>query len=256
MSPSCRSADRRAVWRATAGYRPHMAQNVSAFILRRLRDWGVTRIYGYPGDGINGLLGAFHELGDEIEFVQVRHEELASFMACAHAKLTGEVGVCMATSGPGAVHLLNGLYDAKLDGAPVLAIVGQQALTSLGANYQQEIDLPVLFKDVASDYVKQLNAPSQAGNLVDRAYRLAQAMRSVTCLIVPNDVQEQPYSEPARAHGSVFSGGAIQAPHVIPHDNDLERAAAVLNAGSKPAILVGSGARGAAAEVEEIADLL
>jgi pyruvate dehydrogenase (quinone) len=233
-----------------------MSENVSAFILRRLREWGVTRIYGYPGDGINGLLGAFHEMGDEIEFVQVRHEELASFMACAHAKLTGEVGVCMATSGPGAVHLLNGLYDAKLDGAPVLAIVGQQALTSLGANYQQEIDLQVLYKDVASDYVHQLNAPAQAGHLVDRAYRIAQAMRSVTCLIVPNDVQEEPHEDPPRSHGSVYSGGAIQRPHVVPYDDDLNRAAEVLNAGSKPAILVGAGARGAAAEVEEIAGIL
>jgi pyruvate dehydrogenase (quinone) len=233
-----------------------MSDNVSAFILRRLREWGVTRIYGYPGDGINGLLGAFHEYGDEIEFVQVRHEELAAFMACGHAKLTGEVGVCMATSGPGAVHLLNGLYDAKLDGAPVLAIVGQQALTSLGTNYQQEIDLPVLFKDVASDYVQQLNTPAQARHLVDRAYRIAQAMRSVTCLIVPNDVQEQPYEDPPRSHGAVFSGGEIRLPRVVPRDEDLRRAAEALDAGSKPAILVGAGARGAAAEVEEVADIL
>ncbi len=233
-----------------------MADNVSVFLLRRLREWGVTRIYGYPGDGINGLLGAFHEVGDEIEFIQVRHEELASFMACAHAKLTGEVGVCMATSGPGAIHLLNGLYDAKLDQAPVLAIIGQQSLTSLGANYQQEVDLPVLYKDVASEYVHQLSTPTQAKHLVDRAYRIAQATRSVTCLIVPNDVQEQPYEEPPRSHGTTYTGGAITMPRVVPHDEDLGRAAEVLNAGSKPAILVGSGARAAAAEIEQVADLL
>ena len=233
-----------------------MADNVSVFLLRRLREWGVTRIYGYPGDGINGLLGAFHQVGDEIEFVQVRHEELAAFMACGHAKLTGEVGVCMATSGPGAIHLLNGLYDAKLDMAPVLAIVGQQKLTSLGAHYQQEVDLPVLFKDVASEYVQQLSTPAQAAHLVDRAYRIAKATRSVTCLIVPADVQEEPHEDPPRSHGTTYTGGAVNLPRVVPHDGDLRRAADVLNAGTKPAMLVGAGARGAAAEIEQVADLL
>src|SRR5215213_1724754 len=140
-----------------------MGENVSQYILRRLvEEHGIKRIYGYPGDGINGLLGAFHEHGDRIEFVQARHEELAAFMACAHAKLTGEVGVCMATSGPGAIHLLNGLYDAKLDHAPVLAIVGQQQTVSLGSHYQQEVDLNTLFKDVASEYVQQVSMPAQA----------------------------------------------------------------------------------------------
>jgi pyruvate dehydrogenase (quinone) len=233
-----------------------MAEHVGAFILRRLHEWGVTRVYGYPGDGINGILGAFHDLGDEIEFVQVRHEELASFMACAHAKLTGEVGVCLATSGPGAIHLLNGLYDAKLDHAPVLAIVGQQKTTSLGAHYQQEVDLGVLYKDVASEYVQTLMSPAQAQHLVDRAYRIAQATRSVTALIVPADVQEEPYTAPPREHGSVFSGGAIAPARVIPRDDDLDRAAEVLNAGTKVAILVGQGARAAAGEVAEVADVL
>jgi pyruvate dehydrogenase (quinone) len=233
-----------------------MSENVGAFILRRLREWGVSRVYGYPGDGINGILGAFHQLGDEIEFVQVRHEELASFMACAHAKLTGEVGVCLATSGPGAVHLLNGLYDAKLDHAPVLAIVGQQKTTSLGAHYQQEIDLGVLYKDVASEYVQTLMAPAQAQHLVDRAYRIAQATRSVTALIVPADVQEALFSPPPRQHGSVFSGGAIAPARVIPRDEDLDRAAEVLNAGEKVAMLIGQGARAAAGEVAEVADAL
>jgi pyruvate dehydrogenase (quinone) len=233
-----------------------MAQNVSSFILGRLHDWGVERIYGYPGDGINGLIGAFHEHGDEIEFVQVRHEELAAFMATAHAKLTGEVGICMATSGPGAIHLLNGLYDAKLDHQPVVAVVGQQKTISLGAHYQQEVDLQVLFKDVASEYCMQISSPAQARHVIDRAYRIAQATRSVTCVIVPSDVQEEPYSDPPREHGAVYSGGQITRPHVVPRDEDLRRASEVLNAGSKVAMLIGQGAKEAADEVAEVADLL
>src|SRR5213596_4391602 len=152
-----------------------MSETVAAFMLERLHEWGVRRIYGYPGDGINGLLGAFHEVGDRVEFLQTRHEEIAAFAACAHAKLTGEVGVCMATSGPGAIHLLNGLYDAKLDHAPVLAIVGQQKRMSLGAEYQQEVDLQVLFKDVSHEYVQMCTTPEQAPHLIDRAVRIAAA---------------------------------------------------------------------------------
>src|SRR3954470_8039484 len=181
-----------------------MAQTVGQFILERLADWGVKRVYGYPGDGINGILGGFHEVGERLEFVQVRHEELASFAACAHAKFTGEVGVCMATSGPGAVHLLNGLYDARLDHQPVVAIVGQQARTALGADYQQEIDLDALYKDVAGAFVRVCMVPEQARHLVDRALRVALSSRTVTAIIVPNDVQEEPYEEPAREHGAVF----------------------------------------------------
>src|SRR3954452_5103430 len=144
-----------------------MSETVAHFILNRLADWGVERIYGYPGDGINGLLGAFHDAGERLEFVQVRHEEIASFAATAHAKFTGEVGVCMATSGPGAIHLLNGLYDAKLDHQPVVAIVGQQARGSLGADYQQEVDLQTLFKDVAHEFVETASTPEQVRYLVD-----------------------------------------------------------------------------------------
>src|SRR5947199_1694081 len=165
-------------------------------MLRRLREWGVRRVYGYPGDGSNGLDLAFHDMDGELEFIQTRHEELAAFAACAHAKLTGQVGVCMATSGPGAIHLLNGLYDAKLDHAPVVAIIGQQKRMSLGADYQQELDLQVLFKDVASEFVQYCMAPTQARHLIDRAIRIAHASRSVTCVIVPDDVQEAEYSEP------------------------------------------------------------
>jgi pyruvate dehydrogenase (quinone) len=179
--------------------------NVSVFMLRRLREWGVTRIYGYPGDGSNGLNLAFHEVGEEVEFVQTRHEELAAFAACAHAKLTGELGVCMATSGPGAIHLLNGLYDARLDHAPVLAIVGQQKRMSLGGDYQQEVDLRSLYQDVAHEFVGECTDPRQAGHLVDRAVRTALAERTVTALIVPSDVQELPYEEPPREHGAINS---------------------------------------------------
>src|ERR671939_184842 len=201
--------------------------DTAQFILERLTQWGVKRIYGYPGDGINGLLGAFHEVGDELEFVQTRHEEIAAFAAAAHAKLTGEVGVCMATSGPGAIHLLNGLYDAKLDHAPVVAIVGQQARMSLGASYQQEVDLQSLFKDVAHEYVEVCMDPKQAAHLIDRAVRIAISQRTVTAVIVPTDVQEMPYEEPPRTHGAVHSSPGWAAPLIVPRDEDLRRAAEV-----------------------------
>jgi pyruvate dehydrogenase (quinone) len=228
------------------------------FILERLADdWGVRRIYGYPGDGINGLLGAFHHVGDRVRFTQVRHEEIAAFAATAHAKFTDEVGVCMATSGPGAIHLLNGLYDAKLDHQPVVAIVGQQARMSLGSDYQQEVDLTTLFKDVAHEFVEVCMVPEQAAHLIDRAMRIAKATRSPTCVIVPNDVQEMPYAQPPRAHGAVpSSSAAIRRPHVVPDDTALAEAAEVLNAGDRVAILVGQGAKGALAEVEQVAELL
>jgi pyruvate dehydrogenase (quinone) len=233
-----------------------MSQNTAQFILNRLTEWGVKRVYGYPGDGINGLLGAFHEVGDKLEFTQVRHEEIASFAACAHAKLTGEVGVCMATSGPGAIHLLNGLYDAKLDHQPVVAIVGQQKRMSLGANYQQEVDLQVLYKDVASEFVQYCMAPQQARHLVDRAIRIAKTSRAPTCIIVPDDVQEAPYEEPPRMHGAVYSSTDYEEPLVRPHEPQLQRAAEVLNSGERVAILIGQGAGDAADEVIEAAELL
>src|SRR6476659_4563290 len=167
-----------------------MSENVADFLLGRLREWGIRRIYGFPGDGINAILGAFGRADGDPEFIQTRHEEMAAFMACAHAKFTGELGVCMATSGPGAIHLLNGLYDAKLDHQPVVAIVGQQARAGLGGNYQQEVDLVSLFKDVAHEYVQMAYEPAQIRHLVDRACRIALAERSVTAIIVPNDLQD------------------------------------------------------------------
>jgi pyruvate dehydrogenase (quinone) len=233
-----------------------MSENVAAYMLNRLIEWGVERVYGYPGDGINGLLGAFHDVGDRLEFVQVRHEEIAAFAATAHAKFTHDFGVCMATSGPGAIHLLNGLYDAKLDKQPVVAIVGQQPRTALGADYQQEVDLVTLFKDVAHEFVHVCNAPAQARHLIDRAIRVALTTRSPACIIVPADVQEMPYSEPGRTHGTAHSGIGYTKPRTLPGDAELRRAAEILNAGEKVAMLIGQGAIGAEREVMESAELL
>ena len=234
-----------------------MSETVGAFALKRLHEHGVKRIYGYPGDGINGILGGFHEHGEEVEFVQTRHEEIAAFCASAHAKLTGEVGVCLATSGPGAIHLLNGLYDAKLDHQPVVALVGQQKTTSLGANYQQEVDLNTLFKDVASEFVQTCMSPPQARHLIDRAVQVALASRSVTAVIFPEDVQESAYEDPPAGHGSVFTAPVKPTgSRVVPPAAEVRRAAEILNSGEKPAILVGAGARGAAEEVTEVAELL
>src|SRR5947209_18007396 len=172
-----------------------MAETASDFLIKRITQWGLKRIYGYPGDGINGIIGAIDRAGDTIDYVQVRHEEMAAFMACAHAKFTGEVGICLATSGPGAIHLLNGLYDAKMDHAPVVAIVGQQARAAMGGDYQQEVDLVTLFKDVAHEYVQMATEPSQIRHLIDRAVRIALSQRTVTCVIVPNDVAAMPAVE-------------------------------------------------------------
>lgn len=233
-----------------------MARTTADYMLSRLSAWGVKRIYGYPGDGINGILGSLDRAKDDFEFVQVRHEEEAAFMACAHAKFTGEVGVCLATSGPGAVHLLNGLYDAKLDHQPVLAIVGQKERASLGGSYQQEIDLVSLFKDVAHEYVHMCSAPVQMRHLIDRAIRIAKAERCVTCVIVPNDVQDLEAEEPPRAHGTVHSGVGYAAPRLMPHKDDLIRAAEILDEGERVAMLIGAGALGATDEVIEIADIL
>jgi pyruvate dehydrogenase (quinone) len=228
---------------------------VAHFALERLKEHGVRHVFGYPGDGINGFLGALHE--SDIEFIQTRHEEIAAFAATAHAKLTDEVGVCMATSGPGAIHLLNGLYDAKLDHQPVVAIVGQQKTFSLGANYQQEVDLQVLFKDVASEFVQYCMHPGQIRQLIDRAVKIAKASRSVTCVIVPEDIQEEKYSDPPREHGVVYTSpdGNLR-PRVIPPASEIAKAAEVLNSAQRVGILIGQGAAHAADEVTQAADLL
>src|SRR5437763_11200160 len=200
-----------------------MGQTTAEFLLERLHENGVRRIYGYPGDGINAIIGALDRQKDLFEFVQVRHEEMAAFMACAHAKWTGEVGVCLATSGPGAIHLLNGLYDAKMDHRPVLAIVGQSATTAIGGNYQQEVDLVLLFKDVASEYVYMASSPVQIRQLVDRAMRIAMAERSVTCIIIPKDVQEMDAVEqPSHIANTVHTGLDYSTPRVVPTEADLK----------------------------------
>lgn len=233
-----------------------MAKTVGDFVWERLGQWGVKRVYGYPGDGINGLIGALDRAKDSIHFVQARHEEMAAFMAGAHAKYTGEVGVCLATSGPGAIHLLNGLYDAKADHMPVLAIVGQQARAALGGHYQQEVDLSALFRDVCG-YVQQASVPEQIRHLIDRAMRIAIGKREITCIIMPNDIQELPAVEtPPHAHGTIHTGVGYAEPRVVPEMATLQQAAEVLNAGKKVAMLVGAGALSATDEVLGAADVL
>jgi pyruvate dehydrogenase (quinone) len=234
-----------------------MSITTSDHLVRRLREWGVRRVFGYPGDGINGLMGALQRADGAIEFVQARHEELAAFMACAHAKFTGEVGVCMATSGPGAIHLLNGLYDAALDHQAVVAIVGQQARSALGSSYQQEVDLATLFKDVAHEYLQTVTVPTQIRHAVDRAMRIAADQRTVTCLIIPNDVQELDAVEaPPRQHGTVHTGVGNTRKCVVPSADDLRQAADILNAGERVAILAGAGALHAGPELIDVAERL
>jgi pyruvate dehydrogenase (quinone) len=233
-----------------------MGKTVGDFFWERLHEWGASRIFGYPGDGINGLLGALNRAGSKFDFVQVRHEEMAAFMASAYAKFTGEVGVCMATSGPGAAHLLTGLYDARMDHMPVLAIAGQQARGAMGGHYQQELDLVAMFKDVAGAFAYQAATPAQVRHLVDRAMRIAKAERRVTAVILPNDLQEMEYSPPARAHGTLQSGVGYASPRTVPKEAELRRAAEVLNTGKKVALLVGAGALGATDEVIAVADRL
>ncbi|PLC51092.1 thiamine pyrophosphate-requiring protein [Pollutimonas subterranea] len=232
-------------------------ETVSDFILKRLSEWGVKRIFAYPGDGINGLVGAFGRMKEGPEFVQVRHEEMSAFMACGHAKFTGQVGVCMATSGPGAIHLLNGLYDAKMDHQPVVAIVGQQARSALGGDYQQEVDLLNLFKDVARDFVHVASSPVQVRHLLDRALRIAMERRAVTCVILPNDVQDLPAVEtPPHEHGTLHSGIGYTAHSNVPDEQGLRNAADVLNSGERVAILVGAGALHATQEIKQTAERL
>jgi pyruvate dehydrogenase (quinone) len=234
-----------------------LAQTVGDFFWERLHQWGVRRVFGYPGDGINGLLGGLARFGtDKIQFVQARHEEMAAFMASAHAKFTGELGVCIATSGPGASHLITGLYDARMDHVPVLAIAGQQARGSLGGHYQQEVDVVSMFKDVAGAFVQQASTPAQVRHLVDRAVRVAKAERRVTALVIPNDLQDEPYEPPAHKHGTIHSGVGYTDPRTVPYEIDLRRAADVLNSGSKVAILVGAGALHATDEVIAVANRL
>lgn len=228
----------------------------SDFLLERLVAWGFYRIYGYPGDGINGIMGAFDRIGDRLRFIQVRHEEMAAFMACAHAKFTGEVGICLATSGPGAIHLLNGLYDAKMDHTPVVAIVGQAATSALGGSYQQEVDLQVLLADV-TEYVYAVSSPAAMRHVIDRAVRTAAAYRAVTCVIVPKDIQEtEAVPKPPHVHNMMSSSVGYCAPVIVPARHDLQRAADILNSGERVAMLIGQGAANATDEVIDVANRL
>jgi len=232
-----------------------MSKTVGDFFVERLYDWGVRTIFGYPGDGINGVLGALNRTDRKIRFIQVRHEEMAAFMASAHAKFSGEIGVCLSTGGPGAAHMVTGLYDAKCDHMPVLAITGQAPRTARGAHYTQELNLERLFADVA-DYVYEAAVPSQVRHLLDRAMRTAIGRNGVSVLVLPGDLQELPYEDPPHKHGSVMSGIGYSKPRTVPYEADLRRAAGVLNAGSKVAILVGAGALHATDEVIAVADRL
>ncbi len=234
-----------------------MSISVGQYIMQRLVEWNVQRIYAFPGDGINGILAGLRKNDNQPRFIQSRHEELAAWMASAHAKFTGTIGVCLATSGPGAIHLLNGLYDAKMDHAPVVAIVGQSATTAIGSRYQQEVDLQSLFKDVASEYCVTVMSPAAVRHCVDRAMRIALDQKTVTCIIVPKDIQEETaVPEPPQKHDHALSGIGCPIPYMIPDRRDLAAAADVLNAGKKVALLVGQGALDAQDEVLQLADLL
>ena len=234
-----------------------MGQTAGDYLCERLIEWGVTTIYGFPGDGINGILGALRRHEDQLRFVQTRHEEMAAFMACAHSKYTGEVGVCMATSGPGAIHLLNGLYDAKLDHQSVVAVVGQTFVRALGGSFQQEVKLLQLYSDVASAYCEQINTPGSVRHILDRALRTALAERTVTAVIVPADLQDMDAvpEEPKETH-TVHSGVGFWPARQIPRQQDLQAAADLLNAGERVAMLVGAGAMHATEEVLAVADRL
>jgi pyruvate dehydrogenase (quinone) len=233
-----------------------MKATVGDYLLERLRDWDVEHVFAYAGDGINGILAAWGRAENKPQFIQARHEEMAAFEAVGYAKFTGRLGVCMATSGPGAIHLLNGLYDAKLDHVPVVAIVGQTSRSAMGGSYQQEVDLLSLYKDVASEYVQMVTVPEQLPNVLDRAVRTALAERTPTAIIIPSDVQELAYSPPSHAFKMVPSSIGIDWPATVPTDEAIVRAADILNSGARVAILAGQGARGARRELETVAELL
>ncbi|MFE5291164.1 thiamine pyrophosphate-requiring protein [Isoptericola sp. NPDC056618] len=233
------------------------AGTVADALVGRLLDWGVERVFGYAGDGVDPLLGALRRRRADIELVTARHEEMAAFMASGHAKYGGGVGVCLATQGPGAVHLLNGLYDAKLDGRPVLAIVGQVVSTALGSGYQQELDLHSVLKDACAPYLQSVTTAEQVPHVLDDAFRTALATSRPVGIIVPHDVQKADAPEPGRhAHGLVPSSTAFATPRTIPHEDALAAAADVLSEGERAAVLVGQGAAGAEDQVRRVVERL
>jgi pyruvate dehydrogenase (quinone) len=231
---------------------------VADHIVARLAQWGVRRYFGYPGDGINGMTSALQRTAGRAQFIQVRHEETAGFAASAHVKYGGgPLGCALVTSGPGAIHLLNGLYDAKLDHQPVVALVGHTALTAEGGGYYQEVDLLSLYKDVASAFLAQLDHPSQVRHLVDRACRTALSRRTVTALVLPSDLQDAPaVPNPPHAHGYYHTSNVPSSASTVPPAADLRRAAELLRGGERVAMLVGQGALGAETEVRQIAERL
>jgi pyruvate dehydrogenase (quinone) len=229
---------------------------VSDLMVERLKAWEVDTVFGYSGDGINGFMGAIRRSEGAIRFVQARHEEAAAFMAVGHGKYTGRVGVVTSTQGPGAVHLLNGLYDAKLDSVPVVAIIGQQSRTVLGSAYMQEIDLLTLFKDVAAQFGQLASSPEQVPMLLDRAFRTALETRSPCVVIVPHDVQKAAMPELPHEHGIVATSPVWYPARVLPQEAELEAAVDVLSRGERVALLVGQGARGAQPDVVALAERL
>ncbi|QYE35675.1 thiamine pyrophosphate-requiring protein [Polymorphobacter megasporae] len=232
-----------------------MGETVGDFVIERLGEWGVDLIFGYPGDGINGTFAALQRVNCPIKFVQVRHEEMAAFMASAYAKFTGRMGTCISTGGPGATHMITGLYDAKMDHSPVLAITGGAARGVRGAGYQQELNLDRIFADVAI-FAQEAFVAEQVPHLLDRAIRVATAYKGVGVVVLPADLQTAAYRDPPRQHGFTRSSSGYSKPKVVPYDLDLQRAADILNAGTKVAILVGAGAIGAHDVLTEVADKL
>jgi pyruvate dehydrogenase (quinone) len=228
-----------------------MATTVSEFVIRRMQEWGVTRVYGYPGDGIgelDGALGKTDRDGTGLEYIRPTHEEMAAFMATAHAKFTGEIGVCIATSSPGAFHLINGLYDAKSDNVPVVAVVGQQGLASIGTFTQQEDNLERVFADVAC-YVQTITTPEQAQAVIDTAFRTALARLQPAVIVLPHDVQAMDAGKLGAEHWVSRSSAVAASTRITPPEDELRRAAAVINAGERVTFLVGAGAKGATDEV-------
>ena len=232
-----------------------MSKTVGDFVIERLGEWGIEILFGYPGDGINGVFAALQKADCPIKFVQARHEEMAAFMASAYAKFSGKIGACISTGGPGATHMITGLYDAKLDHQAVLAISGGAARGVRGARYQQEINIDRAFADAAI-YVQEAMVPEAVPHILDTAIRVATAGHGVGAIVLPADLQLEPFAAPPRDHGFTRSGSGYAAPKLVPHDRDLERAAALLNAGERVAILIGAGTIGAHDEVIAVADTL
>jgi len=232
-----------------------MAKTVADLLVARLIEWGVDTIFGYPGDGVNGIFEALRTNQEKIRFIQVRHEESAAFAACGYAKFTGRLGVCLATSGPGGIHLLNGLYDAKCDGQPVLAITGHTFHDLIGTYYQQDIDLDKLFMDVAA-YNQRVMGPAHVVNVVDEAIKTSLSRRTVSHITIPKDIQDWTESKQPRSSANIaeHSGDFFAQVYPVPPEVRLRQAADLINKGSKVVMLVGRGCLGAGAEVLQFAD--